>query len=283
MQSAETVKTDKLEADWPIYVINLDRAQGRLAEFAADMERHSLSFTRVAAVDGSAIPVDIQQQVTCQARVRRFKRSLSPAEIGCYLSHLKTWYLIACGRSPGGFVLEDDARLRDDAGEYLSLIQTQSSDWDLLKICHDRPPQENRCDITTALIPRRMPPCTIGYAITRAAAGQLITRLIPFSRPIDNDLKYWWEHGACVKITAQSLGQAASDHRRTSAIAVGRAAGAPSPGLLRLWANLRVQTLLHRERIRHYRRRPLHRQWPDEDPTTPQISPALARLLGQDI
>ena len=261
---------------WPIHVINLDRAGDRMAAISDHLDALGLRFSRIAAVDGHAVPAEIRHKLTQGAP--RYKRPLTPAEIGCTLSHLLVWDRIARGPAPVAIVLEDDARLRPGAGAQLAALAAMPVNWDMLKLCHSNRTAAGAAGVS-AILPRRMPPCTIGYAITRAAAAQLVMRWVPFSRPVDNQLTYWWEHGACVKIAVPALGGAAADHADTSAIAAGRVQ--KGGHLRRLLANLGVQAGRRIASIRHRGIRPRGRSWPDSGPVTPAL-PAVLALSGAE-
>ena len=45
------------------------------------------------------------------------------------------------------------------------------------------------------VIPYRVPSCMIGYGMTVAAAARLADHKIPFFRPVDEDMKFFWESG----------------------------------------------------------------------------------------
>ena len=45
---------------------------------------------------------------------------------------------------------------------------------------------------------KRVPSMTAGYAISRQGAQKLCQSRLPFGRPIDVDLRYWWENDLAV-------------------------------------------------------------------------------------
>lgn len=254
---------------WPIFVINLDRSATRMAAVADDLGRQGLPFTRLRAVDGRDLSPAVVEALTRGAP--RYKRPLAPSEIGCALSHLLAWDRIARGNAGVGVILEDDAQLFPGAAARLAKLAAGAIDWDLLKICHDA----NVSPAEPAHLPDKMPPRTVGYAITRAAAARLVERWVPFSRPIDTQMTYWWEHGACIKIAVPPLGNLIQDHEATSTIAPDR----DHPvALHRFLANLRIQLPRRIARIWHHRTRPRHRVWPDRGPQAPNLPEVLAHV-----
>ena len=93
-----------------IYLINLDRRADRLHSMQTMFDAFGLSFVRVPAVDGMQFAKTLPE----------WTYSLTPAEIGCFLSHKKCFELIAAGEDNYGVVLEDDAELSEDARLYLA-------------------------------------------------------------------------------------------------------------------------------------------------------------------
>jgi len=100
-----------------ILVINLDRATERLAFQQAQMQALGLSFTRLAAVDISSLPQDIDE-----AYWNGWERPMRPAERACLISHRRAWEEIAEGTEPV-LVLEDDAVLSDKLPALLGSLE----------------------------------------------------------------------------------------------------------------------------------------------------------------
>jgi glycosyl transferase family 25 len=81
-----------------ILMINLARSQERLLRSTRQLDALGLTFTRVDAVDGRALP-------PAEKPAR-----LSPGEWGCLLSHRRAWERIAPA-AQGAVVVEDDCAL----------------------------------------------------------------------------------------------------------------------------------------------------------------------------
>jgi glycosyl transferase family 25 len=52
---------------------------------------------------------------------------------------------------------------------------------------------------------QRVPSMTAGYVISRAGAAKLLATRLPFGRPIDVDLRFWWENDLRILGTVPSL------------------------------------------------------------------------------
>ena len=95
--------------DLPLFVINLDRSPERLARFLADNAMPGLAITRLAGVDGRTIDRDGLIRAGLMAADLRHADNV----LGCSLSHVACWKLVAQGDRPV-VICEDDAVLRRD-------------------------------------------------------------------------------------------------------------------------------------------------------------------------
>jgi len=110
MQSAQKI---------PVFVISLVRDADRRATISAHLNKFGVEFEFVDAVEGKALPAgEIEGMLAPGA-------SMTPGQVGCYLSHLETYRRIVERKIPVSLILEDDARLsvsalkllRSDLGE----------------------------------------------------------------------------------------------------------------------------------------------------------------------
>ena len=104
--------------DLPVLVINLDRRPDRWAHIQKMLAMHGFSrVQRLSAVDGQKLSEDEVSRVTSPearsslTRIRyRHEELGSVGAVGCYLSHVKVWQIIASSPEPY-LVVEDDAVL----------------------------------------------------------------------------------------------------------------------------------------------------------------------------
>ncbi|MEP3438032.1 MAG: glycosyltransferase family 25 protein [Hoeflea sp.] len=114
----------------PCYYINLDRSPERDASFRAECARVGIEPTRVAAVDGRTLPDEL---IAAMGPRTSGEYGVGYGEIGCFLSHVRVWEIVAAQTQDWAFVCEDDIHFASNAANFL-----QSSDWlprdaDLLK------------------------------------------------------------------------------------------------------------------------------------------------------
>lgn len=247
---------------WPVYVINLDRDEARLAAVGGMLDAARIGWRRIPAVNGRALsPGDVARVYDADANRRRAKHPLVAPEIGCYLSHIAAWRALAEDGAPGAVILEDDFSLTGDLGAVIAALSADPGEWDIAKLFSFRPdvPLARARPLTGATrigFPYRVPSTTLGYAIRAGAARRLAELSLPFFRPIDEDHKFFWEKGLRVALVAPppirvGLEEAAEgtvgDVRKRAARADGRAA--PE----RLWRKLSYalgyQARLHLARL----------------------------------
>jgi glycosyl transferase family 25 len=187
---------------WPTLFINLDRDVERCARMQAEFARHGLTGQRLPGVLWTALPQVEQDALYSPAlNARGFHKPLVNGEKGCYASHLKAWRWLLDSPHAAAVVLEDDVRLRPAFAEVLQALAVSSERWDMAKLIgrveigkrEKAKSQTALCDGHELLRYRRVPSLTAGYVISRRGAEKLLATRVPFGRPVDVDLRYWWE------------------------------------------------------------------------------------------
>ncbi len=95
--------------DLPVFVINLSRTPQRLAQFLADNTIPGLAITRIEAMDGQTL----DRAAMIRAGLVAPDLAHTDNVLGCSLSHVACWRVVAQGDRPV-VVCEDDAVLRHD-------------------------------------------------------------------------------------------------------------------------------------------------------------------------
>lgn len=112
----------------PIFVINLDRRADRLSEMHRRLS--AVPFERIASVDGRALTVEDVARFVSPRRPYEMSRQ----EVGCFLSHRKTWQTIVDRNLPVACVLEDDVQLSPDFSDFVGTRDWLPASFDLIKI-----------------------------------------------------------------------------------------------------------------------------------------------------
>jgi glycosyl transferase family 25 len=229
-----------------IVVISL-RGSNRRKACDEQLRRLELPYEFVDAIDGRSLSErEVEKSYQSILNLTKFKRPMTRAEIGCYLSHRAVWRRARDEARPF-VVLEDDFTLADDFKSFISAIPDTILRDCLVKLDvqdSQRARFQNKTTfdlgpVTVGLF-RVVPPCTTGYVIGPQAAAQLLAATEVFFRPVDIDIKHQWEHnvpilGTAPALVSQRLGKADSLLERD------RDSMKPASRLKRLTANLKYQ------------------------------------------
>jgi glycosyl transferase, family 25 len=256
------------ETVWPIYIVSLRGSARRRTQCATTMERLGLRFEFFDAVEGAKLPdEEIAQVYDADKNARLYKRPLSRPEIGCYLSHFALWQRIASGAEEGAFLLEDDFQAQSGLADVLRAISRANLENCMVKLYAHRPPRGAEIDKLPGgyklVMPNHVPGMTLGYAVDKVAAARLAALALPFARPVDMDIKHWWQFDVPVLAVAPSLLRA--DLKETASTIEEARVRTKREGqlgvLARARGNLRYQIaynagiLQHRRRAREHARR----------------------------
>jgi glycosyl transferase, family 25 len=180
-----------------IDVINLGTHAHRWDAVATQLKALGLAPTRREATAGASITLRDLNGLYSQAVNRRsYHRPLLPGEIGCYLSHRAAWQRLLDSGHGMVAVFEDDVECDDDLPLILDKLARQTGGWEMVKLIG-----RGRESISAAfpfgqgreLIEYgRVPSLTSAYVINRSGAAKLLANA-PFGRPVDVDLRHWWE------------------------------------------------------------------------------------------
>lgn len=190
---------------WPVFVISLKRAADRRASCRRALNRIGLDFEFFDAIEGARLGDDeLEAAYDAEKNARQYKRPLSRPEIGCYLSHYTLWRRIVDRNLEGAVILEDDFEADASLKKVVDEIGCASLNGALVKLFARKPCM----GLTVAplkeqrrlVAPNRVPGLTLGYALDRTAAAMLLANALPFSRPLDMDIKHWWEFGLPVLV-----------------------------------------------------------------------------------
>lgn len=237
----------------PIHVLSLPTESARRHAVGLEFSRHGLAFEFVDAIDGRGPPDPrLAGHDSSSIHAGRFKRPLSPAELACALGHRAIWQRIAEGQAPVALVCEDDLRLTPACADFLRGVAARGEALAQVMVKLDSPVRAGAAVGTLSgvalVLTRRLPPRTTGYLLGRGAAARLLARTRCVCRPVDMDLKHYWEHGVPVLLAQPQLVFVRPDAGST--LAAGRAARKPTGWWQRLASNLRYQWAMSLGRLR---------------------------------
>lgn len=182
----------------PIVFINLDRDAERRTRLLAELQQIDMPSERFPAVWWADVPpAQASRWYSDDLNARQYYKPLRNGEKGCYASHIGAWQQLLASDAPALVVLEDDVRLTPQFAEVVKAIAALQEPWDMVKLLgRDREKVRSQRPLVpgTALVDySRVPSMTAGYVVSRAGAAKLLAHRQPFGRPIDVDLRFWWE------------------------------------------------------------------------------------------
>lgn len=174
---------------------DVHRAQAMDTAFAAC--RHQP--TRFEAVDWRALPASSHATYTSPQRNQaQYFRGLTAGECGCYASHVEVWRALLASDEPWALVLEDDVEPAEGFDAVMDSVDGLGAGWDMVKLVgREREQPAWSCLLVgahTLVQYRRVPSLTGAYLVSREGARKLLNTRVPFARPIDIDIRWWWEN-----------------------------------------------------------------------------------------
>jgi glycosyl transferase, family 25 len=187
----------------PIRFINLDRDVERRQRLETELQRHAVVGERFPGVWWPSLSEEQQARYYSPVlNARQHHLPLVNGEKGCYASHIELWRWLVESSHETLVVLEDDVCLLPDFAAVCQAVATTTGQpWDMVKLIGreglgktEKLATSDRLSPGHALVRyRRVPSLTAGYVLHRRGADKLLRHRLPFGRPIDVDLRHWWE------------------------------------------------------------------------------------------
>lgn len=186
-----------VSTDAPIVlVINLRKNDERLQNFIEtyeDSDFSKLPLQRVDAIDGKQVdwskflsPPALEALMTMQKTgFRKSHPDLTPGSVGCYLSHMQAWKIIADSGKPFGVVFEDDADIPMDAlQKFYIALNSAPPDWDIVLMGY-----AGYGHLASPVLTEMQSFLLLhAYAISADAARTLCSTMLPITQQVDWEL-----------------------------------------------------------------------------------------------
>lgn len=192
-------------------ILSLPRDIDRRNACEAECTQLGLSHSFFNAIYGDQLSdADVSRVYDAKRNRRAFKRPLSRNEIACALGHLEIWQAIAEAEDALTLVLEDDATFIQNPMPFLDALSESSGRYQNVMIKLDGVAGSGGQVLGSVadqslILSDRLPPRTTGYVIGRKAAAHLTAVHAPFARPVDIDLKFYWEHQVPILTLAHQM------------------------------------------------------------------------------
>ncbi len=178
----------ELPPETGVFYINLDRVPAR-REFMEEQFAHAglPGAVRFSAVDGQ-VPGALDDNGYVPGTGSRW--GLKQSEVACFESHRAVWRTVVQQNLQSVAIFEDDVELSVNAGNVVSKVLENASEYDLVKL--DYSPRSMRFGPhrTIADVPVRsmleMAPSSAAYVVTQAACRRLLSWSEPYSDHLDD-------------------------------------------------------------------------------------------------
>ena len=191
------VQTKKIGA----YLINLDRAIGRLNFVMPAISSLGLSTERISAIDGRTLSLERIGSVTDLESYRKaFKMYPEAGTIGCALSHKKAWQRFLESDNEFAIIFEDYVQFDPlELQKTIRLVIEKKTLWDIanFETKHRGYPVkismlEKQKHLVFYLTNVTHAGC---YLINRSAAHRLLEKFYPIEMPLDHYFTSSWKFG----------------------------------------------------------------------------------------
>lgn len=205
----------------PILLINLPGSTARLADAQRQFAAAGLGFERIDAVDGRRMAQE-EVDALCPDNSDSFYSPLTRGEVGCYLSHLEALRTMVRRGMPAAVVFEDDFRLLPGFVPCLrELLALGDGLPDLVKMygARRRGQVMRRLGCGAALVRSSSPPiCSTCTLWTQRGARKMLAASSSLRRPVDVQLKHWWEEDLDILWLAPPAVEESPEHTPASTI-----------------------------------------------------------------
>lgn len=157
------------------------------------------------ATDGRAMsPEETARHYVADLFTPHYGFGLTPAEVGCFLSHRRAWQQIIDQSLSHALIMEDDLELLPNFDDVFRFALQQSPPASLVKfdvrnfvgpcspVCGD--------DEIAIVRPEVIPLRATAQLVSRAAAERLLEMTRRFDRPVDTFLQMRWIHGVDILV-----------------------------------------------------------------------------------
>ncbi|MCY4217149.1 MAG: glycosyltransferase family 25 protein [Flavobacteriaceae bacterium] len=184
-----------------IFVINLNTSKDRWKRIKEQLDLQKLDYERISGIDlREDSRQHLKKRYNPKKNRKKYHKSLSIGEIGCYLSHIKCWKKILSDKIDFAVIIEDDVKLLKNLNEILLTLYNQSfPNWDYIKIGEKPIKRKTRVvkglnDFRLIKYLKKPPTGSYGQIVSKTGAKKLLDNSKTIFRPVDVDIQYVWEN-----------------------------------------------------------------------------------------
>lgn len=186
------------EKNYCIYVISLQNAKARRESVVKQLESTNIAWKFVDAIEEDH---DLVEKIARDQKASIYwHKVMVKGEIACYLSHVKSWEIMRDDKVEYGLILEDDFFLKADLKQIIGCMLAIQSDYDMVKLFGTpkfaKTIEKVAFQSLSIQILRAFSVTGISVAqwVRADALPLLIAKASEMKRPVDMDLKHYWEY-----------------------------------------------------------------------------------------
>jgi len=118
-----------------VFIINLPNDVDRYRHMKKICREYELNYMFINAVNGTDVSPDyFKKQYNSEQALKKIGRELTKGEIGCLLSHKKTYHHIIKKKIPCALILEDDVELSPNCFKTIETIIDSIDGWECIML-----------------------------------------------------------------------------------------------------------------------------------------------------
>jgi glycosyl transferase family 25 len=171
------------------FVINLERSAKRREAIARQLDSLQISYEFFTAVDGQQLTGHQRDCYSSSAAFKQIGREMHPNEIGCALSHIGIWEMLARNRYERALIMEDDAIIEPEFPDLLSSLDWVPPDADVVNLSWHMANPTLRTPLTAGRDICRFDRPVMGtgsYIIGQRGVRNLLRHAYPVRMPVDS-------------------------------------------------------------------------------------------------
>lgn len=179
-----------------IFVVNLPESADRRSSVQQQMDSAGLAFEFFEAINGEQAMADWFSSYDEKEFLISTGRRASEGEKGCYASHLALWKRCVELNEPV-IVMEDDFSLDRRFSAAVEVVSELIAEYGFIRL-QTAPLRAETKELEHGNFSlyryRRMPHCTMCYAISPKVAERFIAQSAVCAEPVDVYMKQFWKH-----------------------------------------------------------------------------------------
>ncbi len=178
-----------MSPQYPIFIISLADAENRRKPLLDQLTEQGLDWEVFHAIDAqNGVPDQYEPLINREKSYKRMRRAMTEGEYGCALSHRAVYEKIIDDDLPGAIILEDDAILHSQFGDFIRTDDLTYADmfiFDYLRVSVSR--WQKRISVFDIELHKVLarPTRATGYSLSKQGAKKMLKATTPITHAAD--------------------------------------------------------------------------------------------------